>query len=266
MSKEWLMPAGLVYLPLHKEALPLLKKGVIPLRSGANIDLPWLLGTGANAPENQVFISESDYQEHLQQEYRRLPANLQSLLTLEVFLRQAEAKRADIEAALLAKRQELAQKELGCAEDWFVQRFFSDPYSILAWQQRGFASIWLGIDANQWPQALLHPVRYRDSLPQEWHERFTCDLLEMRPLQEQRLMLAQAEAPVQIRIAGLAHALVRLPPKALRIILLGAQIAPDYSARFLAYWQQDFRYQRIPVAHMHATAAGCWQFRLGAFP
>ena len=75
----------------------------------------------------------------------------------------------------------------------------------------GFASIWLGIDANQWPQALLHPVRYRDSLPQEWHERFTCDLLEMRPLQKQRLMLAQAEAPVQIRIAGLAHALVRLP-------------------------------------------------------
>ena len=56
MSKEWLMPAGLVYLPLHKEALPLLKKGVIPLRSGANIDLPWLLGTGANAPENQVLL------------------------------------------------------------------------------------------------------------------------------------------------------------------------------------------------------------------
>ncbi|MEN9464062.1 MAG: hypothetical protein RL217_243 [Pseudomonadota bacterium] len=260
MLKEWLPPAGLIYLSLHKEALPLLKKGVIPLRNGGNIDLPWLLGTGENAPENQIFISDKDYQEHLQQEYRRLPANLQRLLTLEVFMRQAEVKRTDIEAALLAKRQDLTRKTAGCAEDWFVQRFFSNPYSVLAWQQRGFSSIWLGIDASQWPQALLHPVRYRDSLPLEWHERFTCDLPELSLLHEKRLLLARTQAVSQLEVAGELQALVRLPPKALRSVLLGAQVAPDYSARFWAYWRQDFRYQRIPVAQMRMNSAGRWQF------
>lgn len=260
MSNELVPVAGLVYLPLHKEALPLLKRGVIPLRSGENIDLPWLCGTGAYPPEKSLFVTEKDYTQHLQQEYQRLPDSLKALLTLEVFLRQAEAKRADIEAALLAKRQELAKKAVGCAKDWFVQRFFVDPYSVLAWQQRGFSSIWLGIDASQWPQAQLLAVRYRDSLPLEWSERFTCDVPELSSLHEQRLLLACTQAESQLKVAGETQALVRLPPKALRVVLLGAHVSPDYLARMWAYWRQDFRYQRIPMAQMRMNQAGRWQF------
>src|SRR5690606_39157831 len=130
MSDALNIPAGLVFLPLGEEALPLLKRGVVPLLQPVDSGLPWFVRAAEKAPA-PARIDDAAYLAHLQREYQRLPDSLRGLLTQEVFIQQAEKKRADIEAALLAQQQAQAVQDTGNPEDWLLQRFFSDPFSLL---------------------------------------------------------------------------------------------------------------------------------------
>ncbi len=261
MSEALNIPAGLVFLPLGEEALPLLKRGVVPLLCPADSGLPWFVRAAEKA-QAPARIDDAVYLAHLQREYQRLPDSLRGLLTQEVFIQQAEKKRADIEAALLAQKQAQAVQDTGNPEDWLLQRLFTDPFSLLAWQQRGgLKTLWLGIDAGQWPEASVQAVEYRPSLPAAYPQRLWAESPALAPLQEQRLILPRTAVERLVAVAGRTQGLLRLPPVALRCVLLGADLRPAFVASFRQFWQQDFRYQRTPLAQMqfHSDRYG-WDF------
>ena len=251
MPEPLILPSGLVYLPLGEEVLPLLKRGVVPLYAPTDSGLPWFAAAAPSLVKGPARASDADYLAHLQQEYERLPDTLRGLLTLEVFIRQADRKRADIEAALLAQRQLQVQEAVGDPGDWLMQRFFPDAGSLLAWQQGGGLNrVWLGIDVSQWPQASLQAVSYQGRQPAAYPQRLLCDAPDMAALQEWRLVQAVAETERLIQVGGRQQGLLRLPPKALRCLLLGAELRPAFRTALQAFWRQDFRYQRTPLAGM----------------
>lgn len=250
MTDAFTPPDGLVYLPLQEEALPLLKRGVIPLRPASHCGLSWLAPAQQQA-DTPARVSEADYLQHLRQEYARLPGSLRGLLSEEAFIAQAGQKRLEIEAALLAQRQQQQVQHTGSADDWLLQRFYPNPYSGLTWELNGgFSAIWLGLDPQQWPEAQLQPVSYQPHLAAAYPQRLLNDSPEAAFLGEQRWLQAVAATEKLITVAGVQQGLVRLPPKALRCVLFGSQVRPAYARQFGQYWLQDFRYQRIPLVRM----------------
>ncbi|MCD8522299.1 MAG: hypothetical protein LRY66_08930 [Saccharospirillaceae bacterium] len=262
MGKVVHLPSELVYLPLGEEAIPLLKRGFIPLLPAAASGLPWLLPPPAQAALQR--ISAADYYAHMHAEYGRLPDNLRSLISQEDFLRQAEGKRADIEAALVAQRKARAEEDSGKPEDWLLQRFFSDPYCPLAWHHgAGFGGIWLGIDPEQWPDAIFHPVSYQIQRAPRLPDSLYCDPPNHSPLAEQRLICAVTTVDKSVQVGNQRQGLLRLPPKALRVLLLGALISRRFEQNLLQFWRQDFRYQRIPLAQMQFSNRELgWEYQL----
>lgn len=238
--------AGLVYLPLADEVIPLLKRAVIPLTAPEEDLLPGYPLLPRQAPAVQV----ADYQAHMEAEYQRLPESLRGLLTLETFLRQAESKRGDIEQQLLARAERSVQQASGDIADWVWQSFYTDSSDALAWSLSGYDRVWLGIDPQQWPEATLEPVSYDSRWPDSFPQRLLSDAPTRAGLQQQRLLLARAAAGTSIRVGGRQQWLLRLPPKALRVFLLGAALPQPLSGRLRQFLSQDFRYQRIPLATM----------------
>ncbi|MFY9178410.1 MAG: hypothetical protein WAO12_01365 [Venatoribacter sp.] len=262
MSEVFSPPDGLIYLSLGEEALPLLKKGVIPVPQANHQKLPWYLFASTNDTA-EAGVADEEYLSYLKGEYQRLPENLRGLFTEEAFITQAESKRLEIEKALTQQQQEQNQLAAGNMEDWLLQRFFSDAYSFLAWQQLGFQRVWLGIDAGQWPQVDVQPVNYQRVMPAQYPERLLCDAKENAGLAEQRLLLPTSKAGKKITIAQQNYGLIRLPPKALRCVLFGIEWQAAQRDAFAHYWRTDFRYQRIPLAQMHANARQLgWQYKL----
>lgn len=267
----WSVPNNLVFLSLGKEALPLLKRGVIPLSLATQAGLVWYQTSSTKKKPTTTRVSEQEYLTHLHQEYARLPENLQSLFTAEAFIQQAEPKRAEIEAALFEFRQQQSTLQLGQPEDWLLQRFYTQPHSALAWQQTGFNKVWLGIDAALWPQVqtettTLREVRYVTTQPASYPERLFADSSENSALAEQRLIMPRAEIESLLTLNDKKQGLLRLPPIALRCVLMGASTTQQFRQSFISYWRQDFRYQRIPVALMQLQADQfAWQFHLLEF-
>ncbi|MCT7359100.1 hypothetical protein [Thalassolituus pacificus] len=262
MSNAVNLPSELVYLPLGEEAIPLLKRGFIPLLPATASGLPWLLPPAAQPA--LVRVSADDYQSHMLSEYGRLPANLRDLISQEDFLRQAESKRVDIEAALVAQRKARAEEDAGRPQDWLLQRFFSNPYCALAWRHgAGFGGIWLGVDPQQWPDTAFHPVSYQSQRTPRLPDSLYCDPPTHAPLAEQRLICAAAAVDKSVQVGHQRQWLLRLPPKALRVVLLGAQVSRRFEQNLLQFWQQDFRYQRIPLSQMTFNNRDLsWEFQL----
>ena len=260
MSQLLSLPPGLSYLPLSEEAIPLLKRGVLPLTAPEDSVLPGYLAP-AGAAHQQV--SREDYLAHLQAEYGRLPATLKSLLTVEAFIQQAESKRADIEAALLRRQEAAAEQQCGSPAEWLWQSFYTDPGCALAWSHSGFRTLWLGIDARLWEGASLSPVQYEERWPLSWPERLLCDAPARAGLAQQRLLCARSAVEKSVLVGGRRQWLLRLPPKALRVVLIGAGMEEPFRRRLQAFLKQDFRYQRIPLAEMQLQPQGMsWQFQL----
>ncbi len=263
---QWTVPSDLIFLSLGKEALPLLKRGVISLSLATQAGLVWYQAKSAKQNPTTTRVSEQEYLTHLRQEYARLPANLQVLFTEEAFIEQAEPKRMAIEEALVELRQQQSNVQQGQPQDWLLQRFYTNPYSTISWQQSGFNKVWLGIDAAQWPQAKVEKVRYGTTLPASYPERLLVDSNENSALAEQRLVIPRTEIETVVELADKQQGLLRLPPKALRCVLMGATTTQAFRQSFISYWRQDFRYQRIPVALMQLQADQfAWQYHLLEF-
>ncbi len=262
----WSVPDNLMFLSLGREVLPLLKRGVIPLSLATQAGLVWYQAKSIKQKTTTVRVSEQEYLAHLRQEYVRLPSSLQSLFTEEAFIEQAEPKRMAIEAALVEFRKQQSNVQQGQPEDWLLQRFYTNPYSTVSWHQTGFNKVWLGIDAAQWPQAEVVKVRYGTTLPASYPERLLADSYENAGLAEQRLVIARTEIETMVELADKQQGLLRLPPKALRCVLMGATTTQSFRQAFVSYWRQDFRYQRIPVALMQLQAEQfTWQYHLLEF-
>lgn len=250
MTAQLSFPATVTFLALGEESLPLLKRGVIPLIAAADADLIWAQPQAHRLAPKTKAVTEDDYLQHLQQEYQRLPSNLQSLFTLQEFIRQAEPKRADIESALLSKVVALQQVEHGLVNEWLVQRFWGNPYSPQTWSLTGWNKVWVGVDLRQWPEHLLHQVKYQDALPNSFPERLLIDAVVCKDLQEQRLLLPKAQAEQWVTIAGQRHGLIKLPSKAVHCVLFGATSKVGFVQKFASYWKQDLRYKQKPLARM----------------
>lgn len=261
MFEVFSLPDGLIYLSLGEEALPLLKKGVIPVPQANHQKLPWYLLENTACSE-EVIVTEEEYLNYLKDEYQRLPDNLRNLFTEEAFITQAESKRLEIEKALSRHNTEQRKAASEGVEEWFLQRFFSNAYSFLAWQQLGFQRIWLGIDTSQWEQ-VIQPVNYQTVMPAQYPERLLCDAKENAKLAEMRLLLPSSVIDKKITIGQQNYGLVRLPPKALRCILFGFEWQGMQIQEFAQYWRTDIRYKRIPLAQMHANGRELgWQYKL----
>ncbi|MDK2776619.1 MAG: hypothetical protein KYX62_03080 [Pseudomonadota bacterium] len=263
MSQVVPVPSGLAFLPLAEEVIPLLKRGVVPLTAPEDSQLPGYLPLGSASRSS---VSQQDYAAHMQAEFERLPQNLRSLLTLDAFLQQAESKRADIEAALIRQRKAAEEKQQGRPAEWLWQHFYSDAHCALAWGQSGFNTIWLGVDASQWDGAELQPVQYVQRWPVSYPQRLLCDAVARSGLMQQRLILPRAELDKSVVVGGRRQWLLRLPPKALRVVLIGAGCGQPLRQRLHQFLRQDFRYQRIPLGEMTVLADGmAWQFQARPF-
>lgn len=254
------LPNNCVYLPLGDEVIPLLKREVVPLKSAHAVGLPWYAASAVSVVMN-TRVTEEDYLEHMHQEYARLPMSLRNVITEDAFIVQAEAKRADIEAALVSRRKTQAAIAQGKADDWWMQRFFTDPYSVLAWQLQGFDKVWVGIDVSYWSGVEMRSVEYRLSQPASFPARLWCDAPSASALAEQRLVLARDQVERRVVVAGEEQGLVRIEPRAIRCILLGSQVRPALQNALREFWFSDFRYQRMPIARMQvAPQSYAWQF------
>lgn len=242
-------PKSVVFLALGEEALPLIKRGVIPLSAAHKTALIWFSGQRPAAKQAER-ISDNSYFQHLQREYQRLPENLQGLFSLEEFIRQAEPKRIEIEAALLARANEQRKVEQGQAQEWLLQRFWCNPYSALAWTQTGWDKLWLGFDLALWPDNSLQQVLYQTSLPAQFPERLLVENTELQSAQEQRLLLHRSQAAQWVTIAGQRQALLRYPHQAVHGVLFGSAVATSFIKKFAHYWRQDLRYKQKPLARM----------------
>lgn len=244
---EGVFTSATCYLPLAMDMVPALKKGMVPLSALPWSVLPWLTAT---EQRSHLEISEEDYQQYLLVAYQRLPANLAGLLSFEQFVQQAAHKRAQIEEEL--RQHRVASVPQSSPQDWFVQRVFSDPYSMPAWQQAAwaFASIWLAIDERAWPQAELQDVLYGVAPPSAYPQRIYYDPEGNQALSERRLVLNRSQVNRVIRVHDHDWALLRLPPNAIRGVLLGSEITPSARTAFVQFWRSDFRYQRIPLLSM----------------
>lgn len=263
---QWSVPENLVFLSLGKEALPLLKRGVVPVTLATESGLVWYQAQSTRQKPSTARVTEEEYLAHLRQEYARLPKNLQSLFSEDAFIQQAEPKRMAIEAALVERQQQRQSIEQGQPQDWLLQRFYTDPYSALCWQQFGYNRLWVGIDPAQWPQAEVQPVRYSTILPATYPERLLVDSNENTAFGEQRLVMPRTAIKSWVELADKRQGLLRLPPRALRCVLMGATTTQSFRQAFISYWRQDFRYQRIPVALMQLQADQfAWHYHLVEF-
>lgn len=263
MNSTLSFPKTVVFVALGKESLPLVKRAMLPLIAATNSGIAWVDPSlqRAQISSNVKRISDADYLQHLQQEYQRLPENLQGLFSVDEFIRQAEPKRSDIEAALLAKRVNMQQVELGNANDWLLQRFWKNPYSTQAWSIAGWDKLWLGFDLSQWPDSPLQEVLYQQSLPAQLPERLLVDATDMQGLSEQRWLVQHNQVSQWVNIAGQRQGLVRFPSKAVHSVLFGAAMNPAFIQKFTHYWRQDLRYKQKPLIqmalHPHKTS---WSF------
>ncbi len=247
MSADAVFAASTCYLPLTYNSLALLKKGVIPLFTLPAPALPWLT---VSEQQDSVAIGEEEYQQYLQLAYQRLPANVAGLLTFAQFVQQAAVKRAQIEDELRQRR--MTSMPPSMPQEWFIQRLFSDPYSVPAWQQSGlgFASIWLAIDEQAWPQVAPQPVQYGVAPSSSWPQRLYYDPERNRHLAERRVSVTRSQAHRIVRIQDQEWALLRLPPNAIRGVLFGSALSDVWQAQFVQFWRSDFRYQRVPLLSM----------------
>lgn len=263
MNKIYSVPDTLVFLPLYEEALLLLKRGVIPFKNAQHAILPWFNSRASKVETSQSYVSEEQYQQHLVQEYQRLPSNLQGLFSQDDFIRQAEPKRAEIEAALLTHLQIQQASIQGDAADWWIQRFYTQPFSAASWERTGWTAVWLGIDVSAWPllAATLKPLSYQLNLPNSFPERLLFDHPDNVVLQEQRCFLAEHDVERWVTLNQQKVGLLKLPVKSIKCVLFGALVSEQYKNRFSTYWQQDLRYKSVPLAHMQLNSEQLsWQF------
>jgi len=237
-----------VYLPLGGEVLPLLKRGFLPLLPLPQGQCPWLSPV---AVQRACAVGEDSYLTHMQREFNKLPESLRGLLTFDQFLQQAQSKRPQIEAALLKVVDQQQQAEQPDASAWLFQNFFSQPFQSLSWahDERGLSAIWLGIDRSLLSVDVL-PVIYRDDQPTRFRERLMSAPLDQAPLQQYRLLQQKEDVEKQIELDGRRYGLLRLPPKALKVALIGMATPPLLKDEFIAFWRQDFRYQRTLLGQM----------------
>ena len=261
-------PPGLTYLTFSDEVVPLLKRGLIPLSAPEASLLP---GYSVSRGPRQASVSDDDYQQHMAAEYQRLPANLQGLLTFEAFLQQAQSKRSSLEQAMISRQQAREEEQQGNPADWLWRDLYTRPDCAMAWSQTGFGAVWLGIDAGVWQAALdgdnprdeqlIQDVRYDAHWPLSFPQRLWFDDPQRSVLAQQRLIIARDQVDKTIQVAGQTQWLLYLPPKAIRLVLLGGSIRPALKTQLSGLLQQDFRYQRIPLAHMQLADRGMnWVF------
>lgn len=254
-SKDW------IFISLKEEALPLLKRGFIPFWPATSLEPVWHHPDACRAEQPLPFISEEQYQQHLLHEYQRLPNNLQGLFSQEDFIKQAEAKRGEIKAALLQKQQVQSQQREGRVEDWWVQRFYSSAYSPQSWQNRGWDTIWLGLNSTLLETLELKPVCYQMDLPASFPECLLVEHPDFSLQQEQRCVLAAPAIEKWVALDNQKVGLVKMPAKSLSCALLGAAVNPALAEQFIRYWKQDLRYKSLPVAQMQLhLQQHSWQF------
>ena len=237
------------YLAMAEEAITLLKQGVIAVPEISRWPLPWFTSLSES---NAGGVSEQAYQSYLQQAYDKLPAAVASLLTFEQFCHQANSKRAEIEAQLQQYSDQQQRQQQGSYQNWMLQRLYSQPDNMAAWQQHehGLASIWLAVEPNNWPQVELHPVQYQAQSSLAYPQRLLVDPPDNQCLGEYRLLLQRQQQEKCIQVQGIDNALIRLPPNAIRALLIGSAVSSSGQQELLDFWYGDFRYQRIPVFKM----------------
>ena len=237
-----------IYLALGAEAIPLLKRGFLPLQPLSVDYAPWLLQP---APQVRTQVSEKEYLAHMEREFGKLPDSLKGLLNFDQFLQQAQSKRREIEAAIRKTSDLQQQAKQPDPSVWLQQSFYSQPYQSLSWQHNhnGYGAIWLAIDRTQLEAQIL-PVSYRDDQPARYSERLMSAPMDQAPLQQYRLLLQKDQLDKFIDLDGRQQGLLRLPPKALKAALLGAQVSAALKSEFCDFWRMDFRYQRSILAQM----------------
>lgn len=244
LDGDWL------YLALGAEILPLLKRGFLPLSLLSVTKPPWLCKPAVAVPGS---VPEKDYIAHMQREYDRLPASLAGLISFDHFLQQAQGKRGAIEKALLANMTIATQREQVADGEWLLQDFYTQPYSSLAWlhSAQGLGAVWLALDAGHL-SGDVKPVDYRSGKAPRYQEQLWSAPADLAPLAQQRLLMEKAQIDKFIQLAGKEYGLMRLPPKAIKAALLGGEVT--FRDEFIAFWQQDFRYQRTPLLGMNWDA------------
>ena len=261
MANAFLIPKNLVFLALGKEALPLLKRGYIPLQQASCSSLIWFHQNTRQVAAAQAVVSEQHYQQHLRQEYQRLPDNLRGLFSQDDFIQQAEAKKAEIITALLQKMAAPSSQHSGRAADWWIQRFYCNPFSVASWSAVGWDKVWLGFDLAHWPQLQAQPVNYQLSLPASFPERLYCEHPDEASKKEWRVVRSQTEIDKWIMLNQQKTGLLKIPIKSLACALLGAAVDARFADQFAHYWQQDLRYRSLPLATMQQSREDfSWQF------
>ncbi len=248
------------YLPLKDEVVTLLKKGFVPLSAPEETSLP---GYRPLRPDS-VRVTDEQYTIYMRNSYAQLPGQLAGLLSFDAFLQQAEPKRKDIERAISVAAEQRQQQDTGQPQDWLWLTMFRDPDSALAWSVAGFDSVWLAIDEQRWAGADVQPIQYTEHWPASFPQRLLFDSPQRAALMQGRVVLPRESVPISVEVAGQRHWLLRIPPNAIRRILIGSGVSNRLRTELGAMLRQDFRYQRIPVATMQAADIGMrWQFQTG---
>lgn len=262
-----------VFLYLHPRQLDVLRHARLHLTAVADQDDPWQ-NNARMIQRQSVRISEDEFQQELQRQFKALPASLKGLMSWEDFRQEAQKKRPKIEAQMRKGRQGkpvvLPNPQAYQSLAW--GRFFSRPDNPLLWerhadQHRGLVleldTAFPGFNSKK---QVLRPVVYGQPRPQADHPMKPFPALFHRPAEyaaeeEVRLVrpLDEARDSKPLSNGQLVH-FYPFPPRALMSVTLGVNADAELREQVVRILNYDMKYK--PGRPLREVLLDPEQFRL----
>lgn len=262
-----------VYLYLNPLQLDVLRHARLHLMSVAEQTDPYQ-NNARMIQRQSIRISEAEFQQELERQFKALPASLKGLMTWDTFKVEAQKKRPKIEAQMKKGRQgkPTVLPNPQSYQDLAFCRFFSRPDNPLLWeryadQHRGVV---LELDTSfpgfNSKKQVLRPVVYGQPRPQADHPMKPFPALFHRPAEyaaeeEIRLVRPLDEAKSNKPLAnGKLVYFYPFPPRAVMSVTLGVNVSDDTREQVNRILNYDMKYK--PGRPLRETLLDPDQFKL----
>ncbi len=249
-----------LYCFLASEGLIFLKRGYLPFSSIAQLAEPWLHGDAHFQLVKEGSVSTQEFTQHLQQQYENLAPQLKQMLTFDYFLKQSQAKRSEIEKALVKSKLSAEGQTFSLArlQNWRCLSLYADWKQMDLWQSIGGQGKGLVVEFDL-SQSDFQPSTYNQhaqhfaeiNTVDDWLPKDDLYYLFNHPMDygsqsgQWRLIRQLQAADRKIEVQGQQRAMYRLPTQGVKRIILGYRCSSEYCLQVKQYMSQDINYRHV---------------------
>lgn len=245
-----------VYLYLHPTQLDVLRYARLHFSAVSDLACPFQNNARAISRAG-IRITEEEFQQEVQRQFKQLPAQLKGLMPWEVFQQEAQKKRPQIEMRMKKSRQpktiKLPNPEIykGLA----YLRLNKRPDNLTAWERwadnhRGLVlELETALPTFNSKKQILQPVNYGVERPSQASKSMPFPALFTRPKafaseEEVRLIrpLDEAQKSQSLTNGKLVY-FYAFPPKALTSVTLGVNASADLKEQVSKILTYDMKYK-----------------------